>query len=187
MPRLNRSHSRNRNGALFIGFLVIATLVVVVITSKAAPAVNSNANTLPVGVGGGEIDLQNDLPTPVNTNTDAPGTTTYVNSDLGVSVHGVPQAEEKLSGDITTIDFGGQDSLSVLSPDLEGIVRESIGGTTETTVMVGGVSGVSITGASAKDGSQRTLVLVQTNNKLYVFDGSAEFLAALPSTVEFGK
>lgn len=186
MPRLNRS--RNRNGALFIGFLVVATLVVVVITSRAAPAAPSSGVTeVPDGIGGGEIDLNGEINAPVNINTDAPGTTTYVNSEVGVTVRGVPQAEEKMSGDIITIDFGGTDSLSILSPELEGIVRESIGGTQETTVTVGGVSGMSITGASAKDGSQRTLVLVQNNNKLFVFDGSAEFLAALPSTVEFGK
>lgn len=185
MPRLNRS--RNRNGALFIGFLVIATLVVVVITSRAAPATNTNVNAVLADVGGGEIDLNSEVTAPANTNADAPGTTTYVNTEVGVTVHGVAQAEEKLSGDIVTIDFGGKDSLSILSPDLEGIVRESIGGTTETTITLDGVAGMSVTGASAKDGSQRTLVLVQNNNKLYVFDGSAEFLAALPNTVEFGK
>lgn len=183
MPRLNRS--RNRNGALFLGFLVVAALIAVVAVKRAEPTTlttntvaTNNTNTL-TDVGGGQIDL------PVNENP--PGTKTYTNEELGVTVHGVPSAKETVSGEITTIDFGGKDSLSVLNPDLEGIVRESIGSIAETTITIDGVSGLSLTGASAKDGTSRTLVLVEVNNKLYVFDGSAAFLASLPSNVEFKK
>lgn len=183
MPRLNRS--RNRNGALFLGFLVVAALIAVVAVKRAEPTVLTNQtaatnNTnVTEGVGGGQIDL------PVNENP--VGTKTYTNEELGVTVHGVPSAKETVSGEITTIDFGGKDSLSILNPDLEGIVRESIGSIAETTITIDGVSGLSLTGASAKDGTSRTLVLVEVNNKLYVFDGSGAFLAGLPSNVEFKK
>lgn len=181
MPRLNRS--RNRSGALFLGFLVVAALIAIIAVRRTDSTATSNQNAatnntnVTEGVGGGEIEV------PVNQNP--PGTKTYTNQDLGVTVHGVPGAKETVSGEITTIDFGGKDSLSVLNPDLEGIVRESIGSIAETTITIGGVDGLSLTGASAKDGSSRTLVLVEVNNKLYVFDGSAEFLAGLPSNVEF--
>ncbi|MEK7539694.1 MAG: hypothetical protein AAB558_00410 [Patescibacteria group bacterium] len=185
MPRLNRS--RNRNGALFLGFLVVAALIAVVAVKRAEPSSSTNANqtaatnntNVTEGVGGGQVEI------PVNENP--PGTKTYTNEELGVTVYGVPTAKETVSGEITTIDFGGKDSLSVLSPDLEGIVRESIGSIAETTITIDGVSGLSLTGASAKDGSSRTLVLVDVNNKLFVFDVSAAFLAALLSNVEFKK
>lgn len=187
MPRLNLS--RQPKGALFIGFVVVAALAAIVMTSQAEPVVTPNeSNTNVVPVGGGEVDLNLNSPelnTNSNENTNAPGTIAYDNTQWGVKVQSVEQAKETISGDITTIDFGGKDSLSILSPDLEGIVRESIGGVKETTVTVGGVSGMSITGASAKDGSQRTLILVETNNRLFVFDGSEEFLNSLSSNVEF--
>lgn len=151
-------------------------------TTAANTAVNTAVNNVLNGpVGGGEIDLNQTTNTPF---TD-PKATVYTNAQAGIIVHGVPQAQETVSGEITTIDFGAKDSLSILSPDLEGIVRESIGGITETTLTIDGVPGVSMTGSSAKDGTSRTLVLITHNNHLFVFDGSQEFLASLPSNVEF--
>lgn len=195
------SKRRNNSGGLFVGFLAVATVIVIVALSLQKDQVGTNSNNstnAPVNaasnldaVGGGEIEAGNlDSGYGSNVSTDEPssafsGTQTYTNAEFGIRVSGLTYAKETVSGDISTIDFGGLNSLSVVTPDLEGIVRESVGAESETPVIIDGVAGVEIHGSSAKDGSPRTLILVEHNNSVFVFDGSQEFLAALPSHVQF--
>lgn len=83
----------------------------------------------------------------------------------------------------------GSDGVSVVIVDkaLEGVVRESLSVTNETTVTMNGLSAQRLRGASAKDGSSLDLLIFTKDGTLYVLNGPAALIERVGATVAFTR
>lgn len=105
--------------------------------------------------------------------------------DLGIEIMGYPDVKRTENGDIISLDMGDGNAISILPTEYEGMVRDSIGATEEEEIIIDGVSGVKLTGSSAKDGSEVSLIIVTKNNRLYHFRGNSSFLDSLNNFIKF--
>lgn len=92
---------------------------------------------------------------------------------------------EYSEGDITTLQFS-DGSITVMPESYESMVINSIGSIAEEEVVLGGKTATKVTGASAKDGSPISFILLKNAGQLYQFQGGDNFLSHLaPETFQF--
>lgn len=92
---------------------------------------------------------------------------------------------EYSEGDITTLQFS-DGSITVMPESYESMVINSIGSIAEEEVVLGGKTAKKVTGASAKDGSPISFILLKNAGQLYQFQGGDNFLSHLaPETFQF--
>lgn len=139
----------------------ISNINVFVLNSNLNENINANINT---AVGGNE---------------DA-----GLTDDLGIAVSGY-EINRTSSGDVVNLDLGGQNNISVMPVSYLGIVRNSIGIKKEESVAIAGIAGTKLTGASAKDGSTVSFIIVENNGQLYYFKGTESFLNNLNNIIKF--
>ncbi|MFA6027703.1 MAG: hypothetical protein WC752_02145 [Patescibacteria group bacterium] len=106
-------------------------------------------------------------------------------SELGIEIFGYPDLVRSENGDIINLDMGDGNYVNVMPTDYEGMVRNSIGIEKEEAIYIDGVKGTKLTGGSAKDGSEVSLIIVTNNNRLYHFSGNESFLNSLDSFIKF--
>lgn len=196
-------NSSQKNGLYFIVFIVAAALILVWYFSSQSPASenenkneNQNVNSstsLTVNENKNEnnnenVNINENQNNNANTNT-ATGGENLENqeSDLGLTVIGYDNVTKTVNDEITNLDLDASNSISIMPQSYEGIVKNSISIQTEENIEVDGISGVKLTGGSAKDGSTVSLVIIKTNDQLYHFSGTEVFLDNLNSFIKFNK
>ncbi len=65
-------------------------------------------------------------------------------------------------------------TINIMDPDMEGLVRNSITSTTETTLTISGNNAIRLDGSSSKDGSSISVLLVKKSGSLYSIQGSGD-------------
>lgn len=114
-------------------------------------------------------------------------TTTFQNTNYEFQVALLENEviRETTSEGIYNVYFNNNDIITVMNDDMEGIVRESVGILTEEEVIINGQLGTKIAGASAKDGSAVTIILIKKGGRLYHFQGSDAFLERMSKDFTF--
>jgi len=75
---------------------------------------------------------------------------------------------------LSLVGEGNDIGISVMSEDMEGIVRNSISVNKESKIEVNGVSAQKLEGGSMKDGSSVTMVLIKGQDRLYSIEGTGQ-------------
>jgi len=192
MPINHSSFKSNaKNGGLFLAFIVAITVLIVGYFSFKPAALNNiptNQNE--------NIALANDN-TNVNVNTvennnqatDTQNVNAAIYSDPDLSFILVGYSETQVtkaeSGEITDLNLGAQNTISIMPESYLGIVKNSIGILNEETIKIDGLDAQKITGTSAKDGSQTEMLILNKDSELYVIKGSSEFLNNLNQIINF--
>lgn len=87
--------------------------------------------------------------------------------------------------DIHTFQLNNDDKIVILSAELLDFVKSENGAISEEAVMVDGASGQRVNGVDARDGAKFEFIVVVYNNRLYDFQGSAEFLDRVIQSFKF--
>lgn len=157
-----------RSGALFIGFLAVAAVVVVLV-----------------------LNQDTSDPAVTNTNTTNAATNTSPVPEPVVALDGsytVLQSTDTLViGEITTYSFGDDNSLSVMPAAMQSVVLNETPTMAEADITVAGLVGKKLTLSSAKDGSPFTVVQVVQADQLFDFRGTELFLNTLGQYVVFNQ
>ena len=104
----------------------------------------------------------------------------YENSDYGFSIEYPAdwQSETSSSGSGSSEIFsiglsknGQEVGLSVMSDEMEGLVRNSISVSKESILDIDGVMATKLEGGNVKDGSLVNLVIIKNKGRLYSFRG----------------
>jgi len=105
---------------------------------------------------------------------------TYINSDYGFSIEYPAdwqyEASSTSSGSNEIFSLGLSYNkqavgLSVMSDEMEGLLRNSISVEKESTLEINGVAATKLEGSSAKDGSLINIIIIKKENKLYSLRG----------------
>ncbi len=161
-------------GWLFIGFVVAAAVVAIILVDRNT---NSTATT----------DTNTNQ---ANTNSAIPANTNSSDRQL------ITAADESFSllhtastievGEITTYKFTDGNSLSVMPEAMQAaVLNETPTITVDSDWPVGGLMGERYTLSSAKDGSEFYVVQVVYAGKLFDFRGSEDYLNNLDQYIQF--
>ncbi|MFH1536798.1 MAG: hypothetical protein ABID45_02320 [Patescibacteria group bacterium] len=175
--------TNKKSGILFISFILIVGLILVLYfifwNQTDQEILNTNTNN--------NLNVNNNKNTniEVNENTNesvsVPNTETF---EFTLNDQEVILSEE-FAEDMYIHDFDEENSLTIMSTDLEGIAKESLSITDEEEIIIDGQTGVKLTGGNMKDGSTEYIVLVEYNDWLYHFTGDEDFLDDLANNFEF--
>lgn len=158
------------SGLLFIGFVVVAAIVVVVLINQPDTTEPTATNTNTV------------VPENANSNSN---TNVTINNAVDGSFSLVKPAAKTEIGEIITYKFEDANSLSVMPAELKSAVLAETPIREEADLTVDGLAAKRYTLSSAKDGSLFTIVQVETGDKLYDFRGSDDYLNDLESYITF--
>ncbi|MDP2684092.1 MAG: hypothetical protein Q8P20_03460 [bacterium] len=78
---------------------------------------------------------------------------------------------------IFTVNISDNDdivTLNVMPPEMEGITRSSVNIDSEQGILIGKLLSTRIDGTSVKDGSVISMVLIETDDNLYIIEGTGQ-------------
>ena len=176
-----KNMSKNKSGLLFISFIIIVGAILVLYfifwnqTDQELSSSNTNANT--------NINLNINTNSEINENANIPVIPKFEFTIDNTEV----EITEEFSEDMYIHDFDEDNSLTIMSPSMEGIAKESLSITDEEEIIIDSETGVKLTGGNMKDGATTYIVLVEHDDWLYHFSGDEEFLNNLITNFKFGQ
>lgn len=164
-------------------------------TTNTTNTTNTTSADVVGGTGGTDEDIADELAEANNENSDATVDESNVNSAVDTerlqpitySLELLQTSTTSNEGDIVSYRFNDNDIVNVMPLEYKDLVLAETPVESEENITVGGLPATKLVVRSAKDGSEITLIQIETTEYLYDIRGDEEFLESINNYIRFSN